>query len=107
VVCDGEPQAIELRADLLVSRAGRRFVAEVKTGASAPRLQTPATRRQLLEYSVAYDADGVLLVDIDAQRIHEVRFPHARGRDTASAKWVWAALAFAAALVWSVLSKRL
>src|SRR3954469_6957145 len=31
IVCDGEPQNVALRADMLVSRAGRIFVAEVKT----------------------------------------------------------------------------
>src|SRR5690349_3484319 len=67
--CDGEPCAIELRADLLVSRAGRTFVAEVKTGERAPQLHAAGTRRQLLEYSVAYAVDGVLLVDPESERI--------------------------------------
>ena len=33
-------------------------VAEVKTGRLAPRIDTPATRRQLLEYRLAFDVDG-------------------------------------------------
>lgn len=80
ILCDGEPLAVALRADLLVSRGGQRFVAEIKTGQSAPRLHTPGTRRQLLEYSVAYAVDGVLLVDMELERIHEVRFPLATQR---------------------------
>jgi hypothetical protein len=103
--CDGEPQEIELRADLLVSRAGRRFVAEVKTGDGAPRLQTPATRRQLLEYSVAYDADGVLLVDVEAQRIHEVTFPRSAVRARPGRTLLWAAMAFAATLIWLAMNR--
>ena len=60
---DGEPQETEVRADYLVEADGERLVAEVKTGDEAPRLATAATRRQLLEYLVAFDAaDGVLLV---------------------------------------------
>src|SRR5690349_14683802 len=43
---DGEDIAIPLRADYIVSRNGLRYVAEVKTGAYAPHLATPATRRQ-------------------------------------------------------------
>lgn len=72
---DGAPVAIELRCDAIVTRDGRRLVAEVKTGERAPSLATAATRRQLLEYVVAYRADGVLLVDPEAGAIHEVDFP--------------------------------
>jgi hypothetical protein len=72
--CDGEPVTVELRCDALVSRGGRRLVAEVKTGERAPSLTTAATRRQLLEYAVAYRADGVLLVDPEAGAIHEIDF---------------------------------
>ncbi|MCB9661302.1 MAG: hypothetical protein H6726_26880 [Sandaracinaceae bacterium] len=67
--------AVPLRADYLVSRRGRRYVAEVKTGARAPSLAHAPTRRQLLEYSVAFDVQGVLLVDVEAGRVQEVRFP--------------------------------
>jgi hypothetical protein len=103
--CDGEAHDIELRADLLVARGGRRFVAEVKTGEGAPRLQTPGTRRQLLEYSVAYDADGVLLVDVEAQRIHEVTFPRSAVRARPARTLLWAAMAFAATLIWLALNR--
>jgi hypothetical protein len=69
VYADGEPLEIGLRADLLVERGGRKYVAEVKTGKLAPRLDHAATRRQLLEYRVAFDVDGVLLVDAEAERV--------------------------------------
>ncbi|HKA86506.1 MAG TPA: PD-(D/E)XK nuclease family protein [Haliangiales bacterium] len=73
--CDGRELPIELRADILAERGGRRYVVEVKTGEAAPRLDTAGTRRQLLEYLVAYRADGVLLVDADRGAVHEVEFP--------------------------------
>ena len=79
IECDGEPHPVELRADLLVERDGRRYVAEVKTGISAPLLTNAATRRQLLEYCVAYQVDSVLLVDVDAQAIREVTFGRLSG----------------------------
>jgi hypothetical protein len=72
---DAQDLIIPLRADYLVTRDGQRYVAEVKTGALAPYLRTPATRRQLLEYRMAFDVDGVLLVDAEQDRIHVVRFP--------------------------------
>ncbi|MEM9492474.1 MAG: hypothetical protein AAGC55_25225 [Myxococcota bacterium] len=74
----GEAHPVDLRADLLVTRDGVRYVAEVKTGRTAPRITTAATRRQLLEYQVAYlalDVDGVLLVDMEAEQITPVEFP--------------------------------
>lgn len=79
VCCGQERLPIELRADYVVSRGDRRYVADVKTGAVATRLTTSATRRQLLEYRLAYDVSGVLLVDMDSELIHEIAFdfgPH-------------------------------
>ena len=72
---DGRAISIELRADYVVERRGRLFVAEVKSGELAPSLETAATRRQLLEYSIAFAVDGVLLVDGETGSIHEVVFP--------------------------------
>jgi Holliday junction resolvase-like predicted endonuclease len=74
---DGEPQEIELRADYLVECDGETLVAEVKTGDEAPKLSTAATRRQLLEYSIAFAVDGVLLVCPELGTIHRVEFPRA------------------------------
>jgi hypothetical protein len=72
---DGEPCETEIVADYLVERDGQRLVAEVKTGEDAPRLETAATRRQLLEYSVAFGVDGVLLVVPEAGAVRRVEFP--------------------------------
>jgi len=71
---DQRPFTVGLRADYLVQKQGARFVAEVKTGKLAPRIETSATRRQLLEYRVAFDVDGVLLVDAEARRVQSVTF---------------------------------
>lgn len=79
---DGEPVETELRADYLVESEGALFVAEVKTGDEAPQLSTAATRRQLLEYQVAFHlafgAHGVLLVCPELNAIHRVQFPLTR-----------------------------
>lgn len=74
-IVDGEPYEIEVRADYLVDDAGELLVAEVKTGDEAPELATAATRRQLLEYHVAFAATGVLLVCPERGVIHRVEFP--------------------------------
>jgi hypothetical protein len=89
VFADGEPCEIAVRADLIVQRGGRRYVAEVKTGRLAPRLDHAPTRRQLLEYSVAFEADGVLLVDADEGRVTVVDLPTSRTRARArGAAWM-------------------
>jgi hypothetical protein len=71
---DGEEVEVEVRADFIVTARGRRFVAEVKTGGTAPDPTHPATRRQLLEYAHAFALGDVLLVDAEAGRIHVVGF---------------------------------
>jgi hypothetical protein len=75
VYVDEQLITVSLRADYLVKKDGARFVAEVKTGGAAPRIETAATRRQLLEYRVAFAVDGVLLVDAEAERVHVITFP--------------------------------
>lgn len=75
VEVDGCEHPVEVIADLLVERDGWRYIAEVKTGDLATDPTRPATRRQLLEYLLAFDPDGLLLVDMDQGTIHEVGFP--------------------------------
>lgn len=75
MIVDGEPIEVGVRADLWVGRGDLRFVAEVKTGRAAPDPTLPATRRQLLEYQVAFEPDGLLLVDAEAGEILEIELP--------------------------------
>lgn len=89
VYVDGEPLTINIRADFMVARRGKRYIAEVKSGNMAPSITTAATRRQLLEYSLAYPVDGVLLVDMEALTICEVEFAldHAQQRASSRGRW--------------------
>jgi hypothetical protein len=92
--------AVPLRADYLAERDGARYVVEVKTGALATRIETSATRRQVLEYRIAFDVDGVVLVDADAGHVHEITFPALeRLARPASGGWRPIALALAAVTV--------
>jgi hypothetical protein len=70
----GQPIPVPLRADYMVTKGALRYVAEVKTGIFATQIGTAATRRQLLEYRVAFDVDGVLLVDAEWGTVREVVF---------------------------------
>jgi hypothetical protein len=95
---DGRVVAITLRADYLAAKDGLRYAVEVKTGAFAPKIETSATRRQMLEYRIAFDVDGVVLVDGDTGSVHEITFPSLeRLARPASSGWRFVALAVAAA----------
>ena len=110
LLVDGEETQVPLRADYLVSRRGRQFVAEVKSGNLAPRLDTAATRRQLLEYLVAFQVDGVLLVDGEQREVHEVTFPMSSSpsREVSSARFaIYVVLALLVALGLWALSRHL
>ncbi|MEM9696007.1 MAG: hypothetical protein AAGA56_25915, partial [Myxococcota bacterium] len=74
VIVDGRPHPVLLRADAIVSRQRRRYVADIKSGARASQLAFAPTRRQLLEYRIAYDVEGVLLVDMERSAIHQIEF---------------------------------
>jgi hypothetical protein len=82
---DGAEQAAPLRADYIARRGRRRFVVEVKSGVRAPDPGDRATRRQLLEYAVAWRAHGTLLVNAEAGAVQEIEFPDLRTRGTATA----------------------
>lgn len=75
VQVDGDLHTFRLRGDLIVTRRGRRFLAEIKSGQTSASIRTTTTRRQLLEYALAFDVDGILLVDAHDGRIHSVSFP--------------------------------
>lgn len=99
VYLDGQPHEVNIRADLMVSRRGRRYIAEVKSGQVAPSITTAATRRQLLEYRLAYPVDGILLVDMEALTISEVEFDLELGAGRAPRlRWLVAGVCMGASL---------
>jgi len=103
---DGQTTQVSLSADLLVQRSGQTWIAEVKTGPDAPRFEHADTRRQLLEYQLAFGGRAVLLVDPERETIREVRFPLvASSAETSGTGWVLGlmlALGLVATLLWLV-----
>lgn len=85
---DGAAREAAVVVDLLVEREGRRWVAEVKTGAEAPDPLARPTRRQLLEYAHAFDGAGVLLVDAERGLVRAFEAP-GRGPTASRAPWAW------------------
>lgn len=72
---DGERVDVEIIADLIVSKKRRRYIAEVKSTTRVARIQFGPTRRQLLEYRLAFGIDSILLVDMEKLEISEIEFP--------------------------------
>lgn len=98
---DGAPHVVELRADYLVTRRGRRYLAEVKTGEAADSLlDNSATRRQLLEYQLAFGVDGILLVCPERRAVHRIEFTALRPVRQAGWGLATVLLAAGAALGW-------
>lgn len=70
---NGKACTTTIRADLLARKGWRTYVVEVKTGRTAPKLRAN-TRRQLLEYQLAFQPDGILLVDMSNKKYREISF---------------------------------
>lgn len=71
---NGSPRRNQLTADLIAKKRGRTYLAEVKTGKKASRPLLASTRRQLLEYFLAFRPYGILLVDMEKKALHEIAF---------------------------------
>tara|TARA_A100000164_G_C21525487_1_gene593505 strand:- start:118 stop:567 length:450 start_codon:yes stop_codon:yes gene_type:complete len=62
-----------LKPDYLVKKNNEFYIAEVKTGKSA-FIQNRYTRRQLLEYSINFNSNTVLLINADRGTISFIKF---------------------------------
>ena len=102
---DGENKTVTVTPDWLVQRDGLTFLVEVKTGGQANPNQAK-TRRQLLEYYLFGEADGVVYFDADRDLAKEVRFPAAIR--TRTPLWMWftmlSSFAIAIFAIWRWLS---
>ncbi len=72
-----------VRPDAFATKEGKRYLVEIKTGKVATDPKHSATRRQLLEYYHGFDVEGVLLVDAEVQRVHDICFKQKSAQDGA------------------------
>lgn len=77
VYVDGIPQKSTVRADFLVRRGWKTYIVEVKSGQQGT-VRLPHVRRQLLEYKLVYQPDGILLLDMEHRDLQEIRFAYPR-----------------------------
>ncbi|KKM11765.1 hypothetical protein SY88_07045 [Clostridiales bacterium PH28_bin88] len=75
-ILDGRWYTHTLQADLVVRRERRTMVVKVRRGGKQAqgKRRDGESRRQLLEYYLAYRPDGLMLVDISGDRIRQVSF---------------------------------
>ena len=79
IYVDGETEKSIVRADYLVRRGWKLYVVEVKSGQQG-NAKLPAIRRQLLEYYMVYQPDGILLLDMEHKNLQEIRFACTDGK---------------------------
>ncbi len=63
-----------IRTDFLVKKGGRKYIVEVKSGQKNSRITHRDTRRQLLEYLLAFKSYGIILFDMERKKFSEVKF---------------------------------
>jgi len=63
-----------VRIDYLARKRGKVYVVEVKSGEKIPYITNRETRRQMLEYYLAYQPCGILLLNMKNKSISEVKF---------------------------------
>ena len=63
-----------VRIDYLARKKGKIYVVEVKSGEKIPYITNRETRRQMLEYYLAYQPSGILLLNMKNKSISEVKF---------------------------------
>jgi len=71
---NGEEFTATINIDYLVEKNEEVFVVEVKSGKSAISIKNRSTRRQLLEYAVAIECDGVYLLDMENKDLQLIEF---------------------------------
>ena len=70
---DNETINFLIRADLIVSKDKKKFIAEVKSGRAAS-IEEINTRRQLLEYSRVFNNTNLILIDTEKNKIKKIEF---------------------------------
>lgn len=79
VYVNGEEQESTVRADFLVRKGWKNYIVEVKSGQQGTVRQA-ATRRQLLEYKLVYEPDGIILLDMEHHNLQKIEFAYHAGK---------------------------
>jgi len=63
-----------IRTDFLVKKGSSKYIVEVKSGKKNNNIANRDTRRQLLEYFLAYPSYGIILFDMENKNFSEIKF---------------------------------
>lgn len=74
MIIDGERTTFTLRADFIVSKNGKRYIVDAKSGIEGSQPASMPTRRQLLEYYLYYNVNGVYLYNSRENKLHLIHF---------------------------------
>lgn len=77
---NGEKYESTVRADFLVVKAGKYYIAEIKTGKQA-NISLPSVRRQMMEYQHVFEPEAILFVNMEDETIEEVSFSFSQEKE--------------------------
>ena len=66
---NGKEKKVTIEIDYLVRKNGKTYIVEVKSGHLAPNISNSSTRRQVLEYYMFIPNDGILLLDMENEKV--------------------------------------
>ena len=72
----GENRQAKLMVDYVISKAGKVYLVEVKSGTSAISIENKDTRRQILEYDYTIENDGIFLLDMENKKLQPIEFTY-------------------------------
>lgn len=75
ILVDDKAHESVVKADLLVKKGFKKYIVEVKTG-NQTSATLPNVRRQLLEYYLVYKPDGMLLLDMEKEKLKKIGFTY-------------------------------
>ncbi|MGB6370291.1 MAG: hypothetical protein WBF68_04585 [Atribacterota bacterium] len=87
-----------VRIDYLARKRGKVYVVEVKSGEKIPYITNRETRRQMLEYYLAYQPSGILLLNMKNKSISEVKFQF----ESTSRQWIIRISYFIAGIIFTL-----
>jgi Holliday junction resolvase len=71
---NGEQRSNKLILDYLAKKDGKKYIIEVKSGKEAISLNDKNSRRQLIEYDLVIENDGLILLDMENEILQYVKF---------------------------------
>lgn len=81
---DNKKESIGIIPDYIVSKDGKTYIVDVKTGHSAISIKDKSTRRQLLEYDHAIPNDGIYILDMENLQLKRIAFQSWRATEQTS-----------------------